>query len=204
MLEGERGVLQRPEMHPRRSGESFVMGEEFPAFLQSEPQRPHAGFIVDPQQEVALGELTGLAVLFAGVDGLLAPHQQASPAVRAGVGKQPEKPLVQRHILPPPVEGQVWVQGKGAVGGGQPDGVVLKGEGLLSPDKAAAEPSQETGEFSPPVFVHIDGSFLLRHRLLSFLGCPSSGGQRQVLQLPAKLIVLGDEQQVTVHIVQCV
>ena len=95
----------------------FIVRKKFAPFFQAEPQRTHTGFIVDPQQEVALGELTGLAVLFASVDGLLALHQQTPPAIRTGVGKQAKELLVQRHILPPAVESQIRVQREGTLGG---------------------------------------------------------------------------------------
>ncbi len=117
ILESDRGVFQRPKVYPWRRRKRFIVRKKFAPFFQAEPQRTHTGFIVDPQQEVALGELAGLAVLFAGVDGLLALHQQASPAIRTGVGKQPEEPLVQRHILPPAVESQIRVQREGTLGG---------------------------------------------------------------------------------------
>ena len=117
VLESDRGVFQRPKVYPWRRRKRFIVRKKFAPFFQAEPQRTHTGFIVDPQQEVALGELTGLAVLFAGVDGLLALHQQTPPAIRTGVGKQAKELLVQRHILPPAVESQIRVQREGTLGG---------------------------------------------------------------------------------------
>ena len=117
VLESDRGVFQRPKVYPWRRRKRFIVRKKFAPFFQAEPQRTHTGFIVDPQQEVALGELTGLAVLFASVDGLLALHQQTPPAIRTGVGKQAKELLVQRHILPPAVESQIRVQREGTLGG---------------------------------------------------------------------------------------
>ena len=117
VLESDRGVFQRPKVYPWRCRKRFIVRKKFAPFFQAEPQRTHTGFIVDPQQEVDLGELTGLAVLFASVDGLLALHQQTPPAIRTGVGKQAKELLVQRHILPPAVESQIRVQREGTLGG---------------------------------------------------------------------------------------
>ena len=116
-LESDRGVFQRPKVYPWRRRKRFIVRKKFAPFFQAEPQRTHTGFIVDPQQEVAHGELTGLAVLFASVDGLLALHQQTPPAIRTGVGKQAKELLVQRHILPPAVKSQIRVQREGTLGG---------------------------------------------------------------------------------------
>ena len=116
VLESDRGVFQRPKVYPRRRRKRFIVRKKFAPFFQAEPQRPHTRFVIDTQQEIALRKLSGFSVFFSGVDGLLALHQQTPPAIRTGVGKQAKELLVQRHILPPAVEGQIRVQRKGTLG----------------------------------------------------------------------------------------
>ena len=116
ILKCDRGIFQRPKVYPRRRRKRFIVRKKFAPFFQAEPQRPHTRFVIDTQQEIALRKLSGFSVFFSGVDGLLALHQQTPPAVRAGVGKQTKELLVQRHILPPAVEGQIRVQRKGTLG----------------------------------------------------------------------------------------
>ena len=69
-----------------------------PELNRSAPMRIHRR---PPNRKSLSVSLRGLRSSLRASMASLRLHQQASPAVRTGVGKQAKEPLVQRHILPP-------------------------------------------------------------------------------------------------------
>ena len=142
--EAIRAGEQARQLHERRNAGVAGLGEERTGGVGGEPKRPLAGFVVDQQQDVRLGEGPRRAALLSGAAAFRPPHQETAPVVGHRIADGAEQRPARRGVKGTGREHEGGLEGE-ALGMSEPPRVVLERRAVPAPASPAPQTSDEDG-----------------------------------------------------------
>ena len=138
------GAGDQARLHERRNAAVAGLGEERAGGVGGEPKRPLAGFVVDQQQDVRLGEGSRRPALLPRAPAFRPPHQETAPAVGHRIADGAEQRPSGRGVKRTGREHEGGLEGE-ALGMSEPRRVVLEPRAVPAPASPAPQTSDEGG-----------------------------------------------------------